>query len=223
MVNLRYKTYVLINKYLRFVEIVVMPNEYEQKILELAATSAWVCPDDLKEEGIPRHYLYKLHRQGLIERVARGLYFLPDKEPSEYQTIAEVAKRVPEGVMCLLTALQLHELTTQMPHQVWLAISPKKRRPKEPNLPIRLFHFSGESLTEGIEEREIEGVQVRVYTPAKTVADCFKFRHKIGLDVALEAFRDCHRQRKCSNDDLYHYAKVCRVWNVMRPYMEALS
>ncbi len=218
-----YKTHVLMNKYKRFVAMGTMPNDYEKKILYLAGDSAGVSPRDLEGEGIPRHYLYKLHRRGLIRRVARGVYFLPDVEPSAYQTIAEVAKRVPSGVMCLLTALQLHEMTTQMPHQVWLAIEPTKRRPKEPSLPIRLFHFSGESFRAGIEEREIERVKVQVYNPAKTVADCFKFRNKIGLDVAIEALRDCQRQRKCSNDDLYHFAKVCRVWNVMRPYMEAMS
>jgi len=200
-----------------------MSSEYEKKILELAYESVGVNLKDLEEKGIPRHYLYKLYRQGLLARAARGLYVRSDLDPSEYQTIAEVAKRVPEGVLCLLSALQLHELTTQMPHQVWLAIEPIKRRPKEPGLPIRLVQFSGESFSAGIEERDIKGVKVKIYSPAKTVADCFKFRNKIGLDVALEALRDCRRQRKCSNDDLYRFAKVCRVWKIMRPYLEAMS
>jgi predicted transcriptional regulator of viral defense system len=194
----------------------------EKKILELAQDSAGVSPRDLEKLGIPRQYLYKLYNKGLLERVARGLYSIADSEPSEYRTIAEVCKRIPEGVICLLSALQLHGLTAQMPHQIWLAIEPTKRRPKEPNLPIRLVHFSGEAFSSGIEERHIEGVMVKVYNPAKTVGDCFKFRNRLGLDVALEALRDCRRQRKCTNDNLYLYAKICRVWNVMKPYMEAI-
>lgn len=200
-----------------------MGRTIREKVLELAQDSSGVRPKDLAELGISRQHLYVLHKEGLLERVARGLYARSDIEPSEHQTIAEVAKRVPEGVLCLLSALQIHELTTQMPHQVWLAIEPTKRRPKEPNLPIRIVHFSGESFSAGIEEHEIEGVKVRVYSPAKTVADCFKFRNKFGLDVALEALRDCRKQRKCSNDNLYRFAKICRVWNVMRPYLEAMS
>jgi predicted transcriptional regulator of viral defense system len=199
-----------------------MSNKYEEKIMELAAESVGISTSDLQAAGIPRHYMYRLHKQGLLERVARGLYVRSDLEPTEHQTIAEVAKRVPEGIICLLSALQFHGLTTQMPHQVWLAIEPTKRRPKEPGLPIRLVHFSGQSFSAGIEERKIEGGKVRVYGPAKTVADCFKFRNKIGLDVALEALRDCQKQRKCSSDHLYQYAKICRVWNVMRPYLEAM-
>ena len=200
-----------------------MKRTIRDKVLDLAAESGGIRPKDLDELGISRNYIYFLHKEGLLERAARGLYFRTDLEPSEHKTIAEVAKRVPEGVLCLLTALQLHEMTTQMPHQVWLAIEPTKWRPKEPHLPIRLVHFSGDSFSFGIEEQEIEGVKIKVYTPAKTVADCFKFRNKIGLDVAIEALRDCHRQRKCSNDDLYRFARVCRVWNVMRPYLEAIS
>jgi predicted transcriptional regulator of viral defense system len=174
----------------------------EKKILELAQDSAGVSPRDLEKLGIPRQYLYKLYNKGLLERVARGLYSIADSEPSEYRTIAEVCKRIPEGVICLLSALQLHGLTAQMPHQI--------------------FHFSGEAFSSGIEERHIEGVMVKVYNPAKTVGDCFKFRNRLGLDVALEALRDCRRQRKCTNDNLYLYAKICRVWNVMKPYMEAI-
>lgn len=200
-----------------------MKRTIRDKVLDLAAESGGIRPKDLDKLGISRNYIYFLHKEGRLERAARGLYIRTDLEPSEYKTIAEVAKRVPEGVLCLLTALQFHEMTTQMPHHVWLAIEPTRWRPKEPYLPIRLVHFSGDSFSFGIEEQEIEGVKVKVYTPAKTVADCFKFRNKIGLDVAIEALRDCYRQRKCSNDDLYRFAKVCRVWNVMRPYLEALT
>jgi predicted transcriptional regulator of viral defense system len=126
-------------------------------------------------------------------------------------------------VVCLLSALQFHDLTTQAPFQVWLAIDRKAWLPKEPRLPIRIVRFSGPALEKGIEEHIIEGVSVKVYNPAKTVADCFKYRNKIGLDVALEALRDCRRERKCTNYDLWEYAKICRVANVMKPYLEATA
>ena len=124
-------------------------------------------------------------------------------------------------MVCLLSALRFHNLTTQIPHQVWFAIHYKARLPKEPRLPIKIVRFSGPALETCIENHSIEGVPVKVYNPAKTVADCFKYRNKIGLDVALEALRECRRQRKCTNDQLWQYAKVCRVAKVMKPYLEA--
>jgi predicted transcriptional regulator of viral defense system len=126
-------------------------------------------------------------------------------------------------VVCLLSALRFHNLTTQAPAEVWLAIDNKAYRPQVDSLPLRLVHFSGAAFTAGIEEQQIEGVSVKIYNPAKTVADCFKYRHKIGLDVALEALKDCLRQRRCSYNDLWRYAEVCRVTQVMKPYLEALA
>jgi len=125
--------------------------------------------------------------------------------------------------VCLVSALQYHELTTQMPPVVWLAIDRKARLPRVPQLPLKIVRFSGKALTEGIEEQKIEGVPVKVYSAAKTVADCFKYRNKIGLDIAVEALRECLRYHKCLNDDLYYFAKICKVWNIMRPYLEAMS
>jgi predicted transcriptional regulator of viral defense system len=200
-----------------------MKSTITEEVLKLARASGAVRPRDLEKQGIAREYLYYLHKRGLLERVARGLYVPTDLEPSEHQTIAEVSKRVPEGVVCLLSALELHGLGTQLPHQVWLAIGPGKGRPQEPQLPIRIIHFSQEAFRAGIEEHNIEGIPIKVYSPAKTVADCFKFRNKIGLDVALEALRECLRQRRCTTDELYRYATICRVWKVMRPYLEALT
>ncbi|MCF8072420.1 MAG: hypothetical protein K9K66_14590 [Desulfarculaceae bacterium] len=178
---------------------------------------------DLDTYGIQRKYLSILFHKGLLDRIGRGLYVAKEAEPTEHRSLAEVCKRVPSGVVCLLSALQFHGLTTQMPHQVWLAIDVKAREPNEPSLPLRIMRFSGAALTEGVEEHDVEGVRVKVYSPAKTVVDCFKFRNKIGLDVALEALRDCRRQRRCSNDELWKYAKVCRQTKVMQPYMEALA
>jgi len=168
-------------------------------------------------------YLQRLCEQGLLRRVGRGLYLSADAELTEHHTLAEACKRAPPGVICLLSALRFHELTTQAPFEIWMAIDKKAWRPRADWPVMRFVRFSGAALTEGIEEHRIEGVTVKVYAPAKTVADCFKYRNKIGLDVALEALRDCLRQRKCSNDDLWRYAKICRVGNVMKPYVEAVT
>jgi predicted transcriptional regulator of viral defense system len=180
-------------------------------------------PRDLKVHGIPRVYLSRLCERGDLVRVGRGLYILADADISELHTLAEASKRVPHGVACLLSALRFHNLTTQAPAAVWVAIGSKARRPQVDYPTLRFVRFSAPALEAGVEEHSVEGVTVRVYSPAKTVADCFKYRNKIGLDVALEALRDCRRQRMCSNDELWHYATICRVANVMRPYMEATA
>ena len=159
----------------------------------------------------------------MIQQVGRGLYTLDDAEPTEHHTLAEACKRVPHGVVCLLSALRFHGLTTQAPYEVWMAIGEKARRPAADHPPMRFARFSGEAMTAGVEEYPVDGVAVRVYSPAKTVADCFKYRNKIGLDVAIEALRDCRRQRKATNDQLWHFAKVCRVARVMKPYLEAVA
>jgi len=182
-----------------------------------------VRPRDLKALGIPEVYLWRLHRRGFIERVGRGLYMTNDGSATQNHSLAEAAKRVPHAIVCLISALGFHEMTTQIPHEVWLAIGAKARSPKPNGLSLRIVRFSGQPMVSGIEEHSIEGVAVRIYNPAKTVADCFKYRNKIGLDVALEALRDCKRQRRATMDELWRYAKVCRVANVMRPYLEALA
>ena len=180
-------------------------------------------PRDLERRGIPHAYLQRLTAQGLLERSARGLYRLADSDVTEFHSLAEVSKRVPQGIVCLLSALRFHNLTTQAPFEVWLALPTQARRPQTTELPIHVVHFSGDALTAGVEEHTIEGVPVRVYNPAKTVADCFKYRNKIGLDVALEALRETWRERRATMDDLWRYGRVCRVANVMRPYLESLE
>ena len=194
--------------------------ERKEQVLDLVRDAGILRPRDLDEHGIPRVYLSRLHDAGLLERVGRGLYRLPDAPVSEHHSLALAAKRVPKGVVCLLSALRFHDLTTQAPHEVWLAIGEKARRPRVEHPPLHIVRFAPDALDAGIGEHEIEGVSVRVYNPAKTVADCFKYRHKIGLDVALEALRECCRARRCSVDDLWLYADICRVQRVMRPYME---
>jgi len=180
-------------------------------------------PRDLVQMSIPPIYLSRLVAQGLLMRVGRGLYTLPNASVTEHHTIAEAAKRLPKTVVCLLSALRFHELTTQLPFQIWLAIENKAWLPHVTDLPLRFVRFSGEAFSTGVEVHTIEGLPVKVYTPAKTVADCFKYRHKIGLDIALEALRDGLRQHKFTVDELWHYAKICRVANVMKPYLEAMA
>jgi len=192
-------------------------------VLRLLRRKGVVRASDLERHGIPRVYLTRLCQKGLVERVGRGLYRLARAETSEYITLAEAAKLVPNGVVCLLSALSFHGLTTQIPHEVWMAIDVKARRPKVAGVPLRIVRFSGKALAAGVEIHRIDGVLVKITCPAKTVADCFKYRNKIGLDVALEALRECRRQRKCSLEDLWHYAKICRVANVMKPYLEAIG
>ena len=141
----------------------------------------------------------------------------------EHHSLAEAAKRVPNGIICLISALRFHDLTTQAPHEVWIAISVKARRLRVDYPPLRIARFSGPSLDYGVTTKKVEGVAVRVFNPAKTVADCFKYRNKIGLDVALEALRDCYRRRKATMDELWKAARVCRVGRVMQPYLESVA
>jgi predicted transcriptional regulator of viral defense system len=194
-----------------------------EQVLELARATGVVRPRDLDAQCIPHIYLTRLVRQGLLERVGRGLYSLPDAEVSEYRSLAEAATRVPQGVVCLLSALRFHELTTQNPFEVWMAVHHKAWAPRSDGPPLRIVRMSGAAFDSGIETHQVEGVTVRVYCPAKTVADCFKFRSKVGLDVALEALRDHRRAYPAGMDDLWRYAKMCRVSAVIRPYLEALG
>ena len=192
-----------------------------QRILELAAHHPLVRPRDVEARGIARESLLRLYRQGILVRAARGVYALAESPATEHHSLAVAAKRVSRCVVCLMSALRFHNLTTQDPHEVWIAIDFKARKPSVGSPTLRVVRFSGQALVEGVEEHEIEGVRVGVYSVAKTVADCFKYRRKIGTDVAIEALRDALRTRKATIDDIHRYARVCRVANVMRPYLES--
>ena len=193
-----------------------------EKVLAMVREKGMLRVRDLREEGINPEYLRRLCNKGLLRRVSRGLYICADAGISANIGLAQVAKRVSHGVICLLSALQFHNIGTQSPFEVWLALGRNVRRPRIDYPPLRIMRFSGRALTEGIEEHIIEGVLVKIYDPAKTVADCFKYRNKIGLDVAIEALRDCRDSKKCTNAQLWEYAKVCRVAKVMKPYLEAV-
>ncbi len=194
-----------------------------KRVLELVKKAGVLRPRDLEVCGIPRTYLQLLSRRGLLEHVGRGLYTLPGANISEHHGRAEACKRVPRGVVCLLSALRFHGFGTQNPFEVWMAIPQKSWPPQLGYPPLRIIYLSGMVFETGVEEHCIEGVPVRVFSPAKTVADCFKFRNKIGLDVALEALREFRRAYPKQLDDLWRMAQVCRVHRVIRPYLETLA
>jgi len=194
-----------------------------ERVLRLASERGALRPRDLAGHRIPRTTLSRLVESGRLVQISRGLYALPNHSRSEQHQLADITVRSPQGVFCLLTALRFHELTTQSPHEIWLAIPNKAHPPKIDYPPLRIVRFSGAALTQGVETNVVDGISVRVYSVAKTVADCFKYRNKIGLDVALEALRESRREKRATNDELWRYAKICRVANVMRPYMESIE
>jgi predicted transcriptional regulator of viral defense system len=200
----------------------VKEHSQTNQILQLAEDNKMLRINEVTAQGLSRSSFYNLVKSGKLVNIGRGLYTLPNTEFSEHQTLLETAKSIPNSVLCLLSALRFYDLTTQNPFEIWIAIERKSRLPQTATLPVRVMFFTDKAFTEGIETHEIEGVKVQVYNPAKTVADCFKYRNKIGIDVALEALRDTWRQKKATMDELWHYAKICRMTNVMRPYLESL-
>ena len=177
---------------------------------------------DFGAAGVPRAYLKRLCDEGLLVRHGRGLYQLADAELSAAHSLAEMTRAAPRGTVCLLSALLFHGLTIQLPHAVWLMFDSRDWAPRNPPVMTEIVRASGEALTAGIQRHSIEGVHVPVTVPAKTVADCFKYRSRVGLDVAMEALRECLRYRRASIDDILHFARICRVENIMRPYVEAM-
>lgn len=196
---------------------------HEQQVLRLARARTLLRARDVAQHGLPTIALTRLVQAGKLQRVARGLYGLPGAEISEHRSLAEVSARVPRGVVCLLSALRVHEIGTQAPHAVWIAIPPHMTSPRMDQPAIRVVRMSDAALTDGLDHLKIDGVNVPVFTAARTVVDCFRFRNKIGLDVALEALRDGWNQRKFKLDDLWRHATRGRVANVMRPYIEAIT
>ena len=199
-----------------------MPAKSQRdRAVELARRRGILTSREATRKGIHSQVLTRLVSDGVLDRVARGQYRLPDAPIGEHHALALVASAVPAGVICLLSALAFHGIGTQMPLRVWVAIDRRARGPTVDWPPLRVVRFGGEALTSGVEVHHVEGVAVRVFAPAKTVADLFKYRNKVGLDVALEALRDVWSRNLATIDELHRYARVCRVERVMRPYLEA--
>ena len=192
-------------------------------ILELARDRRVLRAADVREQGWSPQLLIRLHQAGKLHRLGRGLYALPDAEVTEHQTLIEVCQRVPKAVLCLLSALQWHEIGTQLPHEVWVALPEGTQAPALGYPALRITRLRGAAYSDGIQTVTEHGAPIRVYSAAKTVTDCFKFRNLVGLDVAIEALRDALRARATSVDELWKYARLCRVSKIMRPYLEALA
>lgn len=198
-------------------------NTKRQQVIDFAKQHAVVRPRDLVELSLPKDYLNQLSQEGILLKLARGLYQYPEQVISSHQSLVEVAKLAPKGVISLLSALSFHEVGTQNPFEVWLAIDRKGWRPTIDYPPVRYVTMSQENLHSGVDIYQIDGVGVKVFCLAKTVADCFKYRNKIGLDVAIEALKEGWKERKFTMDELSKYATTCRVAKVMQPYMETLG
>ena len=216
---------IVINRELAMKRHIVLKHDstHSHRLLALTEQAGFVRPKDLEHRKIPRVYLQRLVARGELVKHGRGLYGLPDAEVTEHHSLSQACKRVPHGVVCLLSALSYHGLTTQTPFEVWMAMDRRAWMPRVEEPKLHIVRFSGAAMTSGIEKTTIEGVSVRVFGVAKTVADCFKYRNKVGIDVAMEALRDAWRQKRCTMDALWRHAKVCRVANVMRPYLEMLA
>ena len=177
---------------------------------------------DLKSRGVNPATLARLVEEGVLHRPSRGLYELAGAEIDIAHSLAEIAKRIPKGVICLVSALQFHEITLQLPSRVWVAIGSKDRKPSVEYPPVRIARFSEKALTLGVETHHIDAVPVPIFDPAKSIVDCFRFRKDVGLDVALEALRMGWRSRKAKPDDITRYAQELRIWSVVRPYLESV-
>ena len=200
-----------------------MPHvDAAREVLRLARRRGSITRREVAQAAIHTQTLSRLVRSGALERVARGRYRLPDASITEHHGLSVVAAAVPKAVICLVSALSFHEIGTQLPHEVWIALDRRARRPALRWPRLRVHRFSGKALTEGIETHHAEGELVKVYSVAKTLADVFKYRNKVGLDVALEALREAWCARRFTMDEIHRYARVCRVERVMRPYLDAL-
>ena len=192
------------------------------RALDLLMARGMVRLKDFRAEGIAPETIARLVREDAIIRAARGLYQLPDAEFEAAHTLAEAAALVPKGIVCLISALQFHDLTLQMPSAVWMAIERTAWRPRIDYPRIRFVRFTGQFLINGVTRHRIEGVDVPITDPARTIVDCFRYRGKVGLNVALEGLREGLRRRAFTSDELWRFARDARVWSIMRPYVEAM-
>ena len=207
------------------------PQTQKDRALSLLKRRGMVRISELSKEGITRATVARMLEKGLVHQLSRGLYQLPDAPTDTHHSLAEAAKRVPKGIICLVSALAYHELTDTIPHSVWMAIGPKDRRPRDSQPPLQIVRFRGKLLDHGIEPHTIEGVTVRIYDPAKTVVDLFRYRqsagrrykHSPGLNLALEGLREALRRRKATPAKIAEYATEAGIWKVVQPYLEAMT
>lgn len=197
------------------------PSAVDAAIRVFRARGGTLRTSDAISRGIHPRTLYAMRDTGVVDQLSRGLFRLADLPPLDHPDLVPIALRVPQGVICLLSALSFHDLTTQIPHEVYLAVPRGANRPRLDHPPVRLFWFTGQAFSEGIEDHALDGIDVRVYGAAKSVADCFKYRNKLGIDVAVEALRLYLRSKRANVDDLLHFAHICRVERTIRPYIEA--
>lgn len=195
----------------------------EAAILDMAGSLGILRPRDLRTKNHSVAYLQRLVTKGRLVKLGRGQYALPGREPSEHEALVVTAKRYPGTVVCLLSALRYHELTTQSPRSIWLAVEGSKLAPSDTPVALQVVRMTGPSFRTGITTHLLGQVPVRIYDPAKTVADCFKFRSRVGLDVAIEALKDCLAQRRATPAQIWSYAEICRVKTILKPYLEAFS
>ena len=200
-----------------------MHNSTKNRALDVARKGGVLRARDFYAAGIPHTYLSRLRDDGLLLQIGRGIYQHVDLEPTESHSLAVVSKSVPHGVICLISALRFHDLTTQLPRQVWILIEQSKWTPVKPPVSFRVIRTKRSSLMMGVEWHTVEGVSVPITNPSKTVADCFKHRNKVGIDVAVESLRECIQQRRATANEIWQFAKLNRVANVIRPYIESIQ
>ena len=203
----------------------MIARTHRERALEVARRQGIARGRDFDAVGVPRVYLQRLRDEGVLEQVGRGLYKLAGTESSSGASLAEATRIQPKGIIGLLSALQVHNLTTQTPHAIWMLLGPKDWAPTNPSVSLKIIRASGEALTAGVENHQIDGVAVPITSTAKTVADCFKHRNTIGLDVAIEALRDLLKAKtgRAGLNELWRYAAIDRIQTVMRPYIEAMT
>lgn len=197
-------------------------NRFQMAVSTLKQKGGVLKTSEILKAGIHPSTLYSLVKNGELERISRGVYRLIDNPPLSNPDLILVAKRIPKGVICLLSALSFHDITTHIPHEIHIALSFGAEEPRLEYPPIRTFRFSNRAFTEGIQIHRIDRAKIQVYSPEKTLADCFKFRNTIGLDTAIEALKLYRDRRDMKIDEIMHFAKICRVAKIMRPYLEAL-
>jgi len=195
----------------------------KEKIISLIKKRGLIKAKDLKSLNVSRNYLYKLTNEGILTRVSKGVYTLPEITYTEKKTFAEVTKKVPKAVICLISSLVFHNVTTQISNQIWIMLPTGSWNPKIKDLSLNVTYTKDDLYKKGIEKHTVNGVEIKVYNLAKTVVDCFKHRNKIGLDVAIEALQEIVKNKKCDLNEILTYAKINRVYKIMRPYLEMIS